>query len=270
MINKKFVLIILLLAILAVFVPMLIPIEDEKKSTVSITFDTEYPYGVPSELIDDVSEEAWIDTINSLNAMAISNNVRFQFNIAGKTAEKYPDLIRKLSENNDLSCHGYSHLLQTELSREERQQEISKCKAALESITSKKVYGNRFPYTKWEEESFELLYEEGYKWDSSLWANSSLELQPFKKKNITEFPMLTKDDYSYFIDENKTNSSEFYGGLYRDISLIKDKNVNYVVLLHPWVISMDKARIKGLEEFIKKLKYDNVDIKSLDEIYKRL
>jgi len=270
MINKKFVLIILLLAILAVFVPMLIPIEDEKKSTVSITFDTEYPYGVPSELIDDVSEEAWIDTINSLNAMAISNNVRFQFNIAGKTAEKYPDLIRQISENNDLSCHSYSHLRQTELNREEKQQELRRCKEVVENITGEKILGNRFPYTNWEEESFEVLYENGYKWDSSLWVLSLSDLQPYEKKGVIEFPILTKDDYSFFIGEGNNDTEKFYNLIEKDINETRNQNVHYVVLLHPWVLSLDKERIKGLEEFIKRLKYDNVDIKSLDEIYKEI
>ena len=269
MINKRLVLIIILLAILALsVVPRFIPLGGEKKGMVSITFDTEYPYGVPSELIDKVNESAWIDTINELNALSARYNIRFQFNVVGKTAEKYPDLIRKISENNDISCHSYSHLRQTELNREEKQVEIGKCREALENITSKKVYGNRFPYTDWEEESFDVLYENEYKWDSSLWAPSLLDLKPYEKKSIAEFPILTKDDWSYFINDNKTNSSEFYDILYEDVQEIKDQNVNYVVLLHPWVLSLDKTRIEGLEEFIKKLKYDNVNIKSLDEIYK--
>ena len=242
----------------------------KEKPTVAITFDVEYPYGVPDELLEQTSEQEWLNAISEIAKIAESNDIVFQFNVLGKTAEEYPQLIKELSLSQDVSCHTYSHLYQTELNSSQKEFEISKCKEVLESTTAKEIAGNRFPYTDCDNESFVLLEAYDYKWDSSLWASSLAELKPYSYKGILEFPILTTSDWDYFIYENKTDADKFYDILYKDITNIRDKDAVYVVLLHPWVLSLDESRINGLDTFVKKLKESKIKIDSLDKIYKRL
>lgn len=242
----------------------------KEKPTVAITFDVEYPYGVPNDLLEQVNEEEWLNAINDIAKIAESNDVVFQFNVLGKTAEKYPQLIKRLSLSQDVSCHTYSHLYQIELNSNQKELEISKCKEIIESITAEEIAGNRFPFTDYDNESFAFLNVYGYEWDSSLWASSLAELKPYSYKGLLEFPILASSDWEYFIYENKTDANKFYDILYSDITSIKDKDAVYVVLLHPWVLSLDKSRIEGLKDFVKKLKESKIKIDSLDNIYKRL
>jgi len=242
----------------------------KEKPTVAITFDVEYPYGVPDNLLEQTSEQEWINAINDIVEIAESNDVVFQFNVLGKTAEKYPQLIKELSLSQDVSCHTYSHLYQTELNSSQKEFEISKCKETVESVITEEIVGNRFPFTDCDNESFAFLEAYGYKWDSSLFAFSLAELKPYSYKGIIEFPIFTMDDWEYFIYENKTDADKFYDILYSDITSIKDKDAVYVVLLHPWVLSLDESRIDGLDSFIEKLKESEIKIDSLDKIYKRV
>jgi len=261
-------------AIFAVFtialIAVIIAASVKEKPIVAITFDAEYPYGVPDELLEQTSEQEWLNTINEIVSIAESHDIVFQFNVLGRTAEEYPQLIKELSLSQDISCHTYSHLHQTELNSSQKEFEISKCKERVENITAREILGNRFPYTDCDNESFTFLETYDYKWDSSLWASSLAELKPYSYKGVIEFPLLTSSDWDYFIYENKTDADKFYDILYDDIISIKDKDAVYVVLLHPWVLSLDESRINSLDSFVKKLKESKIKIDSLDKIYKRL
>jgi len=94
------------------------------------------------------------------------------FFVLGWIAERYPDLIRRIhKEGHEIACHGYAHQLIYSQSKEKFREDIKKSKAILEEIIECEVMGYRAPSysitnkSKW---AFEILIEEGFKYDSSI------------------------------------------------------------------------------------------------------
>lgn len=99
-------------------------------------------------------------------------NVKATCFILGEVAVKYPALIKKISDNgHEVASHGFSHNQIFNLSQDQFRQEVSESKKLLEDITSSAVVGYRapafsiMPRTQW---ALEVLVEEGYKYDSSV------------------------------------------------------------------------------------------------------
>jgi polysaccharide deacetylase family protein (PEP-CTERM system associated) len=101
-----------------------------------------------------------------------NNPIRATFFVLGWIAERYPDLIRRIQkEGHEISCHGYAHRLVYTQSREEFRQDVKRAKSILEDITGKEVIGYRAPsysITNKSQWAFEVLVEEGFKYDSSI------------------------------------------------------------------------------------------------------
>jgi len=94
------------------------------------------------------------------------------FFILGWIAERYPGLVRRIQkEGHEIACHGYAHKLIYTQSKEEFRQDIRKAKDILENITGSRVIGYRAPsysITNKSQWAFEVLIEEGFKYDSSI------------------------------------------------------------------------------------------------------
>ena len=90
----------------------------------------------------------------------------------GWVAERQPDLIRRIAAaGHEIASHGWWHTQVTRLSPEEFRQEVRTSKAVLEAISGQPVHGFRAPSFSivpgydW---AFDVLLEEGYRYDSSL------------------------------------------------------------------------------------------------------
>jgi polysaccharide deacetylase family protein (PEP-CTERM system associated) len=98
--------------------------------------------------------------------------IKATFFVLGWIAERYPDLVRRIQkEGHEIACHGYAHKLIYTQSKEEFRQDIKKTKAILEDITGSEVVGYRAPsysITSKSQWAFEILIEEGFKYDSSI------------------------------------------------------------------------------------------------------
>lgn len=100
-------------------------------------------------------------------------DVKATFFILGEVAKKFPPLIRKIAEyGHEIGVHGFHHRQVFKLTEQKFRQEITGCKKLLEDITSATVEGHRapafsiMPKTKW---ALEILSEEGFKYDSSVY-----------------------------------------------------------------------------------------------------
>jgi polysaccharide deacetylase family protein (PEP-CTERM system associated) len=98
--------------------------------------------------------------------------VKATFFCLGWIAERYPQLIKEIQgQGHEIACHGYAHRLIYKQSKKEFKEDIHKAKAILEDIISGEVLGYRAPSysitnkSKW---AFEVLVEEGFKYDSSI------------------------------------------------------------------------------------------------------
>lgn len=241
-----------------------------KEPTIVLSFDTEYPYGIgfPEEWNEQKKQEytpnteQWKNTVKRINGRGIKYNIRFQFNIVGKTAENNKDLVKELKKNHDISCHSYSHKNQLELDYKDKLNELKGCKTVLEGVIGAEIKGNRFPYTKYDNDSIKALKEAGYEWDSSIWKDKN-SLKAYNEQDIVEYPINpVTDDWGYFIKEENKDAEQFFELLEKDLKTLNGDSV-YVIILHPWVLALDQSRLGALERFVERHK----NIKSIDELY---
>lgn len=103
---------------------------------------------------------------------SIRNPVRATFFCLGWIAERYPGLIKRIKEDgHEIACHGYAHKLIYHQSRDAFREDIKKAKSILENIIGEGVIGYRAPtfsITPKSQWAFEVLIEEGFKYDSSI------------------------------------------------------------------------------------------------------
>lgn len=94
------------------------------------------------------------------------------FFILGWIAERYPELVREIaSAGHEVASHGWDHKRVTTIGPEEFRASIRDSKALLEDICGKSVLGFRAPsfsIVPGREWALDLLIEEGYTYDSSL------------------------------------------------------------------------------------------------------
>jgi len=132
------------------------------------------------EILDDVSQNSKFITqdsnldhsiTHSLNN-SLTRKVQATFFILGWIAERYPGLVRRIQkEGHEIACHGYAHQLVYTQSRDEFRQDVKRAKSILEDITGSEVIGYRAPsysITNKSQWAFEVLIEEGFKYDSSI------------------------------------------------------------------------------------------------------
>jgi len=194
------------------------------------------------------------------------------FFILGYFAEKYPELIEKIiDENHEIGTHGHTHLAITELRQDEFQEDLVKSIKTLEKISKEKVWGHRAPFftivedTSW---AIEIMKKIGLKYDSSIF--------PFKiyKYGVPDIPLfpyhissknIKKDDiYEEFlefppsvykipiINKNIPIAGGFYLRFFPysfisyGIKKINKKGSPAVCYTHPWEFDLNHPRINSI------------------------
>ncbi|MGH7461144.1 MAG: XrtA system polysaccharide deacetylase [Longimicrobiales bacterium] len=90
----------------------------------------------------------------------------------GIVAERTPHVVRRIAEaGHEVASHGWSHQRVTRLTKQEFRSEVARTRDALSTITGKPVLGFRAPnfsIAPNHEWAFDVLIEEGYQYDSSV------------------------------------------------------------------------------------------------------
>ena len=101
-----------------------------------------------------------------------ARKIKATFFVLGWVAERHPNLIRTMaSAGHEVASHGYEHLMVTAQTADQFREDVRKSKAILEDLIGEQVIGYRAPsftivkQTKW---ALQLLVEEGYRYDSSI------------------------------------------------------------------------------------------------------
>ena len=133
--------------------------------------------------------------------------VKGTFFVLGQVAEKFPNLVKQISENgHELGVHGYNHIQFFRMTKEEAFEELSSAKKRIEDISGKEVLGHRAPAfsitpeTKW---GLDVIAEAGFVYDSSImpirgycygWPDFSTEISEIITDDghcLVEVPMST-------------------------------------------------------------------------------
>jgi len=92
--------------------------------------------------------------------------------VLGWLAEREPAMVRRIaSAGHEIASHGWSHRRVTHMDREQFREEVRRSRSLLEDLAGQPVVGYRAPSfsivpgLEW---AFDILLEEGYRYDSSV------------------------------------------------------------------------------------------------------
>lgn len=95
--------------------------------------------------------------------------------VVSSLVDRYPDHVEQLADAGfEIASHTRSHELLSELSADERREELASSREQLESLTGASVTGFRAPAFDITDDHFDLLAETGYGYDSSVVASRAI------------------------------------------------------------------------------------------------
>lgn len=240
---------------------------------------------------DYIEQSSWdelelrvVENTNRVLNLLKEQNCLATFFVLGWIAERCPNLVRKISElGHEIASHGYDHDLVYDLTPDKFRDDVRKSKEILESITGKKIRGYRAPSFSITEWGLNILKEEGYIYDSSVfdvemhdrYSSLSLDLvgegyikridEDFFEVPITTYDILGKKipwgGGGYF---RLMPYSIFKYGLKASI----EKNAGGCFYSHPWEYDPTQPKMKKVKPLYKFRHY--VGLKSMETKINRL
>ena len=117
-------------------------------------------------------ESRVVESTRKLSELLISHDSRGTFFILGWVAEREPELVRSLAQaGHEIASHGWDHRRVTQQNAAEFRDSVRRTKQLLEELTNEPVLGFRAPsfsIVPGREWAIDILIEEGYRYDSSL------------------------------------------------------------------------------------------------------
>ena len=131
------------------------------------------------------------------------HSVRGTFFVVGWLAEKEPEMVRSIADaGHEVASHSYEHELVGKLGPAAFRDSVRRSKTILEELTGTSVIGYRapsfsiIPGLEW---AFEVLFEEGYRYDASLF--------PITQHPTYGYPAAERDPY--FVPTASGSLAEF-------------------------------------------------------------
>jgi polysaccharide deacetylase family protein (PEP-CTERM system associated) len=230
----------------------------------ALSFDIEDYFHVEN-LSSKISRSEW-DTFalrvqdNTEKILDILNDAgqRATFFILGWVAERRPDMVKQIAKRgHEVACHGYSHHLVYQQTRQQFKEDVLRSKQLLENITGLPVIGYRAPNFSIIKESLwaiDILQSCGFEYDSSIFPVSFHDRYGFPgiKRSMFRFPNgLIEVPLTVFKIMNVNLPAA--GGAYfrffpyryfRFVFKRLNKHGNYAVFyLHPWELDVAQPKI---------------------------
>ena len=127
--------------------------------------------------------------------------IKQTFFIPSWCMERYPDVVEAtLADGHELAHHGYLHEHPNELSRDQEAYWLRRGIAVLERMTGSRPAGFRAPSYRFSENTLDLLVEEGFRYDASLFGDEV----PYRLSNgqgaVLELPShMALDDWPHYM-----------------------------------------------------------------------
>jgi len=214
-----------------------------------------------------VSRDEWLSrpsrvgrSVDALLGSLESHGVLGTFFVLGWIARHRPEVVRAIaSAGHEIASHGFSHQRVTSLTPKAFGEDLRSSKRALEDLTGDAVLGYRapsfsiIPGYEW---AFDVIIEEGYRYDSSLfpvrrrgYGYPSAPRAPYVMRRsggaIAEFPLATTSLFGFPIPAAGGGYlRQFPLGVirraFREASRRGESGTFYV---HPWEIDPDQPRL---------------------------
>jgi peptidoglycan/xylan/chitin deacetylase (PgdA/CDA1 family) len=222
-----------------------------RRVAVTLTFDVDAEaayYGMGEEYfrrLSSLSEGRFsvVRAVPRILQLLRRLDLRTTFFIPGWTAENYPHVVEAiLNDGHEIGHHGYVHSQTNHSSVDAQREEIERGFTALESVGAPRPRGYRS--TSWEvtPETFRLLNEYGFLYDSSFFSDDRPYLERFGETEVLELPShWSLDDWPYFgyaadSGGNTSTATTWRQNLWGEYesALSEGRSVNYVC--HPEII----------------------------------
>ena len=178
----------------------------------------------------------------------------------GWVARKAPDLVRRIAAaGHEIASHGWWHRKVTDLTPDQFREEVRSSRAILEDQGGQRVSGFRAPsfsIVPGREWAFDVLLEEGYRYDSSLFpirrpgygypsANPDPHLIRRASGTLLELPPATTGFGGVRLPA--AGGGYFrqlpYGLFPRAFRQCQARGVSAMFYIHPWEVDVDQPRI---------------------------
>jgi peptidoglycan/xylan/chitin deacetylase (PgdA/CDA1 family) len=122
------------------------------------------------------------------------------FYVPGDTAERHPEkLTGLLDPRHEIGHHGHLHLRSDKVSPDDQRREVERGLEALDRHLGVRPRGYRSPSWEMTPETFDLLLEHGFAYDSSMMGDDRAYLERREDRSILELPVhWSLDDWPYF------------------------------------------------------------------------
>ena len=129
-----------------------------------VAFTVDVEQDVPSSLGTWRGME---EGLPSLLGLLSKLEVPATFFVTGQAAEKFPKLIREVSREHEVGCHGYEHERFDKISAKEQLWRIELATKILTEVTGRRISGFRAPNFRPSPHTFAALRRVGYLYDAS-------------------------------------------------------------------------------------------------------
>ncbi|HAM33411.1 MAG TPA: polysaccharide deacetylase family protein [Deltaproteobacteria bacterium] len=187
--------------------------------------------------------------------------VQATFFVLGWVGEKNPDVVRRIvRRGHEIACHGYRHSLVYDLEQDAFREDTRKAKRILEDLAGAPVSGYRAPsfsITKRSIWALDILVEEGFKYDSSVYP---VRHDRYGVPGFSRFPVSMQTEKGNILEVPPPSLRLLGmivpfggGGYFRHFPLWftdwgirrvnRREREGVVVYLHPWELDPDQPRI---------------------------
>ncbi|HEX9727591.1 MAG TPA: XrtA system polysaccharide deacetylase [Gemmatimonadales bacterium] len=214
-----------------------------------------------------VSRAAW-ETLESRVARNVDvllelldrYDARGTFFTLGWIAERHPDVVRSIAQaGHEVASHGWDHRKVTDLTPEEFRDSVRRSKQILEGLSGHPAVGFRAPsfsIVPGREWALDILVEEGYRYDSSLFpirrpgygyarGGRDPHWLDLPAGRLAELPPATLRRFGWNIPAAGGGYFRIfpYGLVHRAIADFDRRGVPATFYLHPWEIDPDQPRM---------------------------
>jgi len=199
-------------------------------------------------------------SIEALLSVLEKHGSRGTFFVLGWLAEHRPEVVRAIAgAGHEIASHGFWHEPVTRLDRSAFREDIRASKRSLEDLLGVPVQGYRAPnfsIVPGSEWAFDILLEEGYRYDSSLFpirrpdygypgARHAPHLIQRPSGLLAEFPLATTNIFAYRVPAAGGGYlRQFpYSVIRRAFRQASERGERATFYIHPWEIDADQPRL---------------------------
>lgn len=182
------------------------------------------------------------------------------FYVPGDTAERHPQAIRAIAgAGHEIAHHGHHHLRPDHVTPSQQRREIEHGLTALETCVSRRPSGYRSPAWELTPETFDLLIEHGFHYDSSCMGDDRPYLEEHNGTSLLELPVhWSLDDWPHFgwtVDHggNLNDPSSVLDIWLEEFDQAASEHRHITYTMHPEVIGRPH-RITALERFLSTIR----------------